>query len=123
MDYGLKEFRELMENRYKECDDPMSVPFGVDPHGGYSKDLRCIRKEVYRDVLENFPDSIGISRHSKRLIEELRSENERLKQPMKDHVFREEVNALKQVCLNYANTDQLRSRLADFLQSFKEKCQ
>lgn len=45
------------------------------------------------------------------------------KQPMKDHEFREEVNALKKLVLNYANTEQLRSRLADFLQVFKEKCQ
>lgn len=42
---------------------------------------------------------------------------------MKDHDFREEVNALKKLVLNYANTEQLRSRLADFLQAFKEKCQ
>jgi hypothetical protein len=44
------------------------------------------------------------------------------KEPMKDHEFREEVNALKQLVLNYATTDQLRGRLADFLQAFKEKC-
>lgn len=41
---------------------------------------------------------------------------------MKDHEFREEVNALKQLVLNYSNTQQFRGRLADFLQAFKEKC-
>lgn len=56
MEYGLKEFKELLEQRLKECDDPMSVPFGVDPHSYYGKDIRLIRKSVYRDVLEQFPE-------------------------------------------------------------------
>lgn len=74
MEYGLNEFKELLEKRLKDCDDPMNTPFGCDPHSENSKFRRQIQKETYRDVLEQFPDSIGISRHSKRLIEELRSE-------------------------------------------------
>lgn len=73
MDYGLTEFKELLEKRYKDCDDPMNIPFGCDPFSDQSKFRRQIQKQTYQDVLEQFPDSIGISRHSKRLIEELRA--------------------------------------------------
>lgn len=41
---------------------------------------------------------------------------------MKDHEFREEVNSLKDLVLKYKDTQQLRSQLAEFLKSFKEKC-
>lgn len=41
---------------------------------------------------------------------------------MKDHEFREEVNALKQLVLRFGNSQQLRTRLAMFLGQFKEKC-
>lgn len=84
MEYGLNEFKELLEKRFKDCDDPMNIPFGCDPTSENSKFRRQIQKETYRDVLEQFPDSIGISRHSKRLIEELRTRVQQLENQLKD---------------------------------------
>lgn len=86
MEYGLKEFKELLEKRFKDCDDPMNIPFGCDPTSEKSKFRRQIQKETYRDVLEQFPDSIGISRHSKRLIEKQRSEIELLQNQLAEYV-------------------------------------
>lgn len=97
--YRLTEFKNLMEQRLLQCNDPMSLPFGTDIFSDEAKLILHTRKRIYTDVLEQFPE------------------------PMKDHVFREEVNMLKHICLEYANSQQLRSRLAEFLKEFKEKCQ
>lgn len=42
---------------------------------------------------------------------------------MKDHEFREQVNALKELVLTYKDTQQLRERLRIFLGEFKEKAE
>lgn len=84
MEYGLNEFKELLEKRLKDCDEAMNIPFGCDPFSEYAKLRRQIQKDAYRDVLEQFPDSIGISRHSKRLIEELRTRVQQLENQLND---------------------------------------
>lgn len=43
------------------------------------------------------------------------------KEPMKDHEFREQVNLLRDLAINYAQTGQLRERMAVFLKEFKDK--
>lgn len=40
---------------------------------------------------------------------------------MKDHEFREQVNDLKELVLKFKDTQQLRSRLAAFLEDFKQQ--
>lgn len=55
-EYGLKEFRELMEQRLKDYDDPMHIPFGMIPYGGQAKDYQRLKRETYRDVLEMIPE-------------------------------------------------------------------
>lgn len=55
-------------------------------------------------------------------IEEWNTTELYVKEPMKDHEFREHVNSLKDLVLTYKDTQQLRSRLAEFLKEFKENC-
>lgn len=78
-EYGLKDFKELMEKRFKECDDPMNIPFGCDPFSQASINRRAIQKETYNYVLEMLPEQIEIARYSQRLVAQQRAEIERLK--------------------------------------------
>lgn len=77
--YGMKDFKDLMEKRFKECDDPMNIPFGCDPFSQSSINHRAIKKETYNYVLEMLPEQIEIARYSQRLVSQQRAEIERLK--------------------------------------------
>lgn len=54
--YGLKEFKELIEKAYESTKDPLSVPFGMDPHSHEAHKLRFARAECYNYVLEMMPE-------------------------------------------------------------------
>lgn len=101
MTYGLKEYKALLEKNLEELKNPMCVPFGADPFSQHSINVRHAKMESINYALEMLPE---------------------IKEPMKDHVFREEVNDLKELVLKYAHTQQLRSRLSHFLKLFEEKC-
>lgn len=102
MTYGLKEYKALLEKNLEDLKDPYNVPFGMDPFGGQAKDYRRNKSESINYALEMLPE---------------------IKEPMKDHEFREEVNTLRDISDTYYKTGQLRERLSIFLQSFKEKVQ
>lgn len=55
-EYGLKEFRELMEQRLKDYDNPMHIPFGMIPYSSEANCYRRWKKNAYRDVLEMIPE-------------------------------------------------------------------
>lgn len=77
--YGMKDFKELLEKRLKECDDPMNIPFGCDPYSQSSINRRMQQKATYSYVLEMLPEQIEIARYSQRLVAQQRSEIEQLK--------------------------------------------
>lgn len=56
MQYGLKEFKELIEKRLTDAGDPINLPFGVDPNSAYGVLVMRLRREIYTDVLEQFPE-------------------------------------------------------------------
>jgi len=101
MNYGLKEYKELLEKNLQQLKDPMSTPFGCDPHSNLSITVRYAKQESINYALEMLPE---------------------IKEPMKDHEFRDQVNELRDLCNTFYKTEQLRGRLADFLQAFREKC-
>lgn len=84
MEYGLKEFKDLMEKRFEDAKNPMNIPCTIMPGSELANFYIQIKRETYRDVLEMFPNSIGISRHSKRLIEELRTRVRHLENQLND---------------------------------------
>lgn len=86
MEYGLKEFKELMEKRFEDAKNPMNIPCTIMPGSDLANFYIQIKRETYRDVLEQFPESIGISRHSKRLIEQQRSEIELLQNQLAEYI-------------------------------------
>lgn len=105
MNYGLKEYKELLENNLRELSDPMCVPFGMDPFSNQALDYRQAKIESINYAIEMLPE-IKVP-----------------KVPMKDHEFRDQVNELKELVLKYKDTQQLRTHLRTFLYNFKEKCQ
>lgn len=102
MTYGLREYKELLEKNLQDLSDPMNVPFGVDPNGFEGIMYRKNKMESINYALEMLPE---------------------IKEPMKDHIFREEVNSLKSLVLKHARSDSLRVRLSMFLSDFKNKVQ
>lgn len=100
MSYGLKEYKELLERNLIDLADPYNVPFGMDPFSGQAKDYRRNKSESINYAVEMLPE---------------------IKEPIKDHEFREQVNDLHRLVKVYANTQQLRSQLSSFLREFKEK--
>lgn len=100
MSYGLKEYKELLEKNLKDLKNPNNVPFGMDPFGNVAALYRRNKSESINYALEMFPE---------------------IKEPMKDHEFRGEVNALLELVKTYAHTQQLRAHLRSFLYQFKEK--
>lgn len=100
MTYGLKEYKALLEKNLLDLKDPYNVPFGMDPFGGQAKDYRRSKSESINYALEMLPE---------------------IKEPMKDHEFREEVNTLRDIANQFEGTHQLRAQLAMFLKEFKEK--
>lgn len=101
MTYGLKEYKELLERQIKKLDDPMECPWDCDPYSQTSINIRRAKQEALTYAIEMLPD---------------------IKEPMKDHEFRECVNDLRELVLEYGKASQLRSRLSTFLQEFKNKC-
>jgi hypothetical protein len=55
-EWGLKEFRDLMEKRLADYKDPMHIPFGMIPHSGQANDYQRLKRETYSDVLEMIPE-------------------------------------------------------------------
>lgn len=102
MTYGLKEYKALLEKNMLELSNPSSVPFGVDPNSHEGVSYRRNKMESFNYAIEMLPD---------------------IKEPMKDHEFAECVNELREICKAYGSTEQLRGRLAIFLQDFREKMQ
>lgn len=102
MTYGLKEYKALLEKNMSDLKDPMSVPFGMDPFSQQATAYRTAKMESINYALEMLPE---------------------IKEPMKDHIFREEVNSLKCLVLKHAQSDSLRVRLSMFLSDFKNKVQ
>lgn len=100
MSYGLKEYKALLEKNLKDLKDPYNVPFGMDPFGGQAKDWRRDKSESINYALEMLPE---------------------IKEPMKDHEFREAVNDLHRIVKVYGTTQQLRSQLSSFLHQFKDE--
>lgn len=100
MSYGLKEYKALLEQNLRDLRNPMSVPFGMNPSSPEATGYRAAKMESINYALEMLPE---------------------IKEPMKDHEFREQVNSLRDMITTFAGTGQLRARLADFLKQFKEK--
>jgi hypothetical protein len=105
MSYGLKEYKALLEKNLIDLRNPMSTPFGCDPHSDLSITVRYAKMESINYALEMLPE-----------IKEP-------KVPMKDHEFREQVNELLELVKTYGHTQQLRTHLRSFLYQFKEKCE
>lgn len=59
MAYGLKEFKALVEKAYRDCRDPMQVPFTMDPHSQEAINYRSWRAEAFNYVLEMMPEIEG----------------------------------------------------------------
>lgn len=100
MSYGLREYKELLEKNLEDLKNPMNIPFGMDPNGGPAVDYRRNKRESINYALEMLPE---------------------IKEPMKDHEFRDHVNTLLDIAITYACSGQLRSRLGMFLRDFKER--
>lgn len=100
MSYGLKEYKDLLEQNLRDLRNPMSIPFGMDPFTSEATAYRTAKMESINYAIEMLPE---------------------IKEPMKDHEFREEVNHLTNLAYDYAETMQLRERMRMFLQSFKDK--
>lgn len=99
MSYGLKEYKDLLEKNLADLQKPMSVPFGMDPYSTWATGYRAAKAESINYALEMLPE---------------------IKEPMKDHVFRDHVHTLRDIAIDFAGTGQLRARLAEFLRQFKE---
>lgn len=54
--YGLKEFKALMEKRYEELNNPLEVPFPMDPYSHEAARYRFIKQETLNYVLEMMPE-------------------------------------------------------------------
>lgn len=55
MEYGLKQYKELLEKALKKYNDPMECPFGMDPY----KDgvlYRNAKQEAFLWCLEMLPE-------------------------------------------------------------------
>lgn len=99
MSYGLKEYKDLLEQNLRDLRNPMSIPFGMDPFTSEATAYRKAKMESINYALEMLPE---------------------IKEPMKDHVFRDHVHTLRDIAIDFAGTGQLRARLAEFLRQFKE---
>lgn len=100
MTYGLREYKALLEKNLEDLKNPMNIPFGMDPFTSDATAYRTAKMESINYAIEMLPE---------------------IKESMKDHEFREEVNDLHRLVKVYANTQQLRSHLSSFLREFKEK--
>lgn len=100
MSYGLKEYKALLEKNFEDLKNPMNVPCSLIPHSFEAAAWQAAKRESINYALEMLPE---------------------IKEPMKDHVFREQVNLLRDLAINYAQTGQLRERMAVFLKEFKDK--
>lgn len=100
MSYGLKEYKDLLEKNFEDLNNPLNVPCSLIPYTIEAKAWQVAKQESINYAIEMLPE---------------------IKEPMKDHVFREEVNHLTNLAYDYAETMQLRERMRMFLQSFKDK--
>lgn len=73
-EYGLKEYKALLEDEIKRLNDPMSTPFGCDPFIQTSINIRLAKLESINYAIEMIPSQFDIARHSKRLVERLKEE-------------------------------------------------
>lgn len=100
MSYGLKEYKALLEQNLRDLSNPMHIPFTMDPFTSEATAYRTAKMESINYALEMLPE---------------------IKEPMKDHEFREQVNLLRDLAINYSQTGHLRERMAVFLKEFKDK--
>jgi len=73
-DYTFEDFKGLIEKAFEDYKNPMNVPFGMDPYSDQAITYRNAKREVLNWVLEMMPDGFDIARHSKRLVEQLRTQ-------------------------------------------------
>ena len=100
MSYGLKEYKALLEKNFEDLKNPLNVPCSLIPYTIEAKAWQVAKQESINYAIEMLPE---------------------IKEPMKDHEFRDEVHTLRDIAIDFAGTGQLRSRLSMFLQSFKDK--
>lgn len=55
-EYGLKEYKALLEKNLAELNNPMSVPFGMDPHSEIARCYRRWKQESINYALEMLPE-------------------------------------------------------------------
>lgn len=55
-EYGLKEYKELLENNLAELRNPMNVPFGMDPYCEMALCYRRWKQESIVYALEMLPE-------------------------------------------------------------------
>lgn len=102
MTYGLKEYKALLDKNFEDLKDPMNVPCSLIPYSFEAYAWQTAKRESINYAIEMLPE---------------------IKEPMKDHEFAQSVNELREICKSYGSTEQLRARLAVFLQDFREKIQ
>ena len=54
--YGLKEYKELLEKNLREIRNPMSSPFGSDPHSVQETLIRHAKMESINYAIEMLPE-------------------------------------------------------------------
>lgn len=64
MSYGLKEYKDLLEQNLRDLRNPMSIPFGMDPLTSEATAYRTAKMESINYAIEMLPE---------------------IKEPMKDH--------------------------------------
>lgn len=58
MTYGLKEYKELLENNIQMLNDPMNCPFGADPYSQMSINIRHAKQEALTYAIEMMPEIV-----------------------------------------------------------------
>ena len=58
MEYGLKEYKELLEKAYNNYNDPMSVPFGMNPYSYEANAYRLAKQEALNWAIEMLPEIV-----------------------------------------------------------------
>lgn len=73
-EYGLKEYKALLERELLRLDDPNNTQFGLDPFCEMEINIRLAKQESINYAIEMMPSQFDIARHSKRLVERLKEE-------------------------------------------------
>lgn len=81
MSYGLKEYKMLLEQNLRDLRNPLSVPFGMNPSSSEATGYRAAKMESINYAIEMLPE---------------------IKEPMKDHEFRDQVHTLRDIAIDFA---------------------